>query len=491
MHRLAVNVLRRHPSWMTIPHRAFSVANSPSTLERICIVGSGPAGFYTAKYLLHDHPTVHIDMLEALPTPYGLVRSGVAPDHPEVKNVMHDFEKVAADPRFSFLGNVDVGNDITVPELQRYYNAIVVAAGASDDRKLNIPGEDELTGVLAARSFVNWYNGHPSFRNLHVPLDCDTAVVVGQGNVAVDCARILTKTRDELAATDISQHALDALAASGIKTVYLVGRRGSAQAAFTMKELREITKLPHTDCIVDPNELAQSMNDASAEEIQSSRPQRRIHELLTTVASRPSGGHPSAIRIRFLLSPVELLPSASDPSRVGAIKVERNVLQGAPHHQRAVRAGAFETIPCGLVLRSIGYKSIPFAGVPFDVKRHVIPNVAGRVTASASPDAPVVPGLYCAGWIKRGPSGIIGTNINCARDTVASVLSDEGSLPPLTLQPVAELHAKLRESGAPIVDWDMYRRIEAAEDAAGAAKGKPREKLTSIEDMLAVATQGH
>ncbi|RHX98461.1 hypothetical protein DYB26_014344 [Aphanomyces astaci] len=196
---------------------------------------------------------------------------------------MHDFEKVAADPRFSFLGNVDVGNDITVPELQRYYNAIVVAAGASDDRKLNIPGEDELTGVLAARSFVNWYNGHPSFRNLHVPLDCDTAVVVGQGNVAVDCARILTKTRDELAATDISQHALDALAASGIKTVYLVGRRGSAQAAFTMKELREITKLPHTDCIVDPNELAQSMNDASAEEIQSSRPQRRIHELLSMI----------------------------------------------------------------------------------------------------------------------------------------------------------------------------------------------------------------
>ncbi|ETW04854.1 hypothetical protein H310_03975 [Aphanomyces invadans] len=488
MHRVPGNLLRR-PSWHAVSRRTFSAVDTSSTLERICIVGAGPAGFYTAKYLLHDHPTVHIDMFEALPTPYGLVRSGVAPDHPEVKNVMHDFEKVATDPRFSFFGNVDIGNDITVSELQKHYNAIVIAAGASDDRKLDIPGEDELTGVLAARSFVNWYNGHPSFRNLHVPMDCDTAVVVGQGNVAVDCARILTKNPEELATTDISQHALDALANSGIKNVYLVGRRGVAQAAFTMKELREITKLPHADCIVDPNELEQSVNASSAEELKTLRPQRRIHELLTTVASKPASSNRSAIRIRFLLSPVELLPSAKDPNRVGAIKVEKNVLDGAPFHQRAVGSGEFETIPCGLVLRSIGYKSMPFAGVPFDGKRNVIPNVAGRVTTSAHTNAPVVPGLYCAGWIKRGPSGIIGTNINCARETVASVLSDAGSLPRVSLKPIADLRAKLTASGRPIVDWNMYQRVEAAEVAAGAARGKPREKLTSIDAMLALVTQ--
>ncbi|KAF0686186.1 Aste57867_21972 [Aphanomyces stellatus] len=454
--------------------RAFSTATGK--LERVCIVGSGPAGFYTAKYLLHDHPTLKVDMLEALPTPYGLVRSGVAPDHPEVKNVMNDFEKVAADPRFALLGNVDVGNDVTVKELQRYYNAVVIAAGASDDRKLNIPGEDELSGVLSARSFVNWYNGHPSFRNLSVPLDCDAAVVIGQGNVAVDCARILSKSTDELATTDISQHALDALAKSGIKTVYLVGRRGSAQAAFTMKELREITKLDNVECVVEERELLVSMNESSTAEIEEHRAQRRIYQLLSTVAKRTED-KPKAIRIRFLLSPVELVADAANPSRVGGIKFEKNTLVGEPNRQQAVGTGEFETIPCGLVLRSIGYKSTPFADVPFDSKRSVIPNEAGRVA----------PGLYCAGWIKRGPSGIIGTNITDARETVASILADDGSFT-APLAPADELRAKLASTGQPIVDWAMYQRIEAHETAAGEANGKPREKLTRIDDMLRVAT---
>ncbi|CAK4080497.1 unnamed protein product [Aphanomyces euteiches] len=460
--------------------RAFTTA--PGKLERVCIVGSGPAGFYTAKYLLHDHPTLHVDMLEALPTPYGLVRSGVAPDHPEVKNVMHDFEKVANDPRFSFMGNVDVGHDVTIEELHRYYNAVVIAAGASDDRKLNIPGEDELTGVLAARSFVNWYNGHPSFRNLNVPLDCDAAVVIGQGNVAVDCARILTKTPDELATTDISQHALDALAASGIKTVYLVGRRGAAQAAFTMKELREITKLPNADCIVEQEELMLSMNESSYKEIDESRAQRRIFQLLTSVSKTPDEAKGKAIRIRFLLSPIEVLPDPKDPSRVGAIKVEKNGLVGEPNSQQARGTGEFETIPCGLVLRSIGYKSTPLEGVPFDSKRHVIPNVAGRVINPETNN--VVSGLYCTGWIKRGPSGIIGTNITDARETAASVLADEASTPPKALAPVSELRASIK---TPIIDWSMYSRIEKYEADAGAAKGKPREKLTSIDTMVRVA----
>lgn len=279
---------------------------------RVCVVGSGPAGFYAAKYLLKENARVHVDMLEALPTPYGLVRSGVAPDHPEVKSVMNDFEKVAADERFAFLGNVRVGDDVSLQELKTNYHAIVLAYGAAGDRELGIPGE-HLEGVLSARAFVNWYNGHPQFRDLHVDLSVETAVIFGQGNVAVDCARILTKSVDELATTDISQHAVDALRNryvcgfivclewmvvvailtdtvvgslivtkhSKIKKVYLVGRRGSAQAAFTMKEIRELTKLENVSCVVDPEELKLSFNESSQQEINEQRAKKRMNELLS------------------------------------------------------------------------------------------------------------------------------------------------------------------------------------------------------------------
>ncbi|KDO30351.1 hypothetical protein SPRG_05062 [Saprolegnia parasitica CBS 223.65] len=466
------------------PHGLFRCMSAQADdFKRVCIVGSGPAGFYTAKYLLKEHAGVHIDMLEALPTPYGLVRSGVAPDHPEVKNVMHDFNEVASDPRFTFLGNVRVGTDVSVEALKPYYNAVVLASGASDDRKLNIPGED-LRGVMAARSFVNWYNGHPSFRDLDVPLDTDTAVVIGQGNVAVDCARILSKSPHELASTDISQHALNALAARGIKKVLLLGRRGVAQAAFTMKELREITRLEDAACVVDPIELNAGLNPSSLQEIEETRAQKRIYQLLSTVAKEHTAhaARDRQIQVRFLLSPVEFIPDASDPTRVGAIKVEVNALDGDAYKQRATGTGEFEVIPCGLVLRSIGYKSLPLENVPFDTKRNVLSNVSGRIVdvATQSP----VPGLYCAGWVKRGPSGIIGTNINDARDTVASLMADAPTLPGPS-KSADELHATLA-AATRVVSWADYTRIEAAEEAAGAAVGKPREKFTSVADMLAV-----
>ncbi|OQR83777.1 NADPH:adrenodoxin oxidoreductase [Achlya hypogyna] len=481
----------RRPQWLAT--RAMSTETD--NLKRVCIVGSGPAGFYTAKYLLKEHSGVHVDMLEALPTPYGLVRSGVAPDHPEVKNVMNDFNEVASDPRFTFLGNVNVGSDVSVPELQEHYNAVVLASGATDDRKLNVPGEN-LTGVMAARSFVNWYNGHPAFRDLDVPLDSDTAVVIGQGNVAVDCARILSKSPAELSSTDISAHALDALAKGGIKKVVLVGRRGCAQAAFTMKELREITRLEDAACVMNPAELNSGLNPASLKEIEETRSQKRMYQLLSTefplqilpispvctVAKDYTANAQSSrqIQIRFLLSPVEFLPDAKDPTRVGAIKVEVNQLSGEAFAQKASGTGEFEVIPCGLVLRSIGYKSTPLEHVPFDTKRNVLSNVAGRIVEPAT--QAVVRGLYCAGWVKRGPSGIIGTNINDARETVASLLADVAELPAATKDATA-LHEALRAKKR-VVSWLDYGRIEAAEAAAGAAVGKPREKFTSVAAML-------
>ncbi|RLN38550.1 hypothetical protein BBJ28_00013225 [Nothophytophthora sp. Chile5] len=510
---MALMMLRRPlaiPLW-TRPQRflAARVARSFSATpdaphRRVCVVGSGPAGFYATKYLLKEHAGVHVDMLEALPTPFGLVRSGVAPDHPEVKSVMNDFEKVAADERFRFLGNVRVGEDVRLAELSAHYHAVVLAYGAAADRELGVPGED-LHGVLSARTFVNWYNGHPAFRDLEIDLqEAKTAVIVGQGNVAVDCARVLTKNVDDLATTDMTSHAVEVLRGSGIKKVLLVGRRGSAQAAFTMKEIRELTKLDGVTCVVDPDDLKRSMTSSSEQEIKEQRPRKRMNELLSKATEQfgnPASDDTRVVQIKFLSSPVEIVPDPNDPTRVGGIRLEKTRLEGEANQQRAVGTGEFEEIPCNLVLRSIGYKSLPIeADTPFDSRRHVVANEQGRIvaTSSSSDELQPVVGLYCTGWAKRGPSGIVGTNIVDARETVSCILGDfaegkflhseEGDDKDLGGLEAVEKLIKDRDPTKQLVTWDDYQRLSAEESRRGEVLGKPREKITSVPEMLAVAS---
>lgn len=424
------------------------------------------------------------------------MRTGVAPDHPEVKQVTNDFEQVATDPRFGYLGNVRVGTDVSVEELFSFYDAVVLAYGASSDRAMGVPGED-LRNVTSARAFVNWYNGHPDFRDFAPNLDAEDVVIIGQGNVAIDCARILTKTRDELKETDIAAHALDALSRSKVKRVHVVGRRGHVQAAMTMKELREVTRLEDADFVVSAEELARGRTAASVAELETQRARKRMDALLAEQAALAPAGKRRQLRLRFLLNPSACLPSASDPGAVGGMEFDITALEGAAEAQKAVPTGKKEVIPAGLVLKSIGYKSVPLPGVPFNAKKATVNNVKGRVVAEGEAGAPV-PGLYCAGWLKRGPSGIIGTNITDARETVAALLEDKaaGKLRKATAGEggagLAGLKALLTQRGknpAHQVSWAGWRALDAAELARGAAAGKSREKFVSVPEMLDLAAK--
>jgi adrenodoxin-NADP+ reductase len=431
-----------------------------------------------------------------------LVRSGVAPDHPEVKNVTNDFEEVAKDPRFSFLGNVLVGKDISVQELRNRYSAVILAYGAVSDRTMGIEGEN-LKNVFSARAFVNWYNGHPDFATFTPNLNCEDVVIVGQGNVAIDCARILAKTVDELKTTDIAKHALTALAASKVKRIHVVGRRGHVQAAFTMKELREITRLDDADCIVKAEELDRCRNLQSLKELESQRAKKRLDALLVEVAGSKSES-PSAKRreviLRFLLSPSKLIADSEDNTRVGSFEMDITHLEGEPEKQSARITGKKETIRAGMVLRSIGYKSESLPGVPFDSRKSIVKNILGRVISDSGT---VETGLYCTGWLKRGPSGIIGTNITDARETVACLLEDKkmGKLDTIeredkstsesTTRPIVSLSSLLKTRGKnrqQLVDWNEWLKIDDKERTDGIAVGKPREKIVSVDTMLRVAS---
>jgi adrenodoxin-NADP+ reductase len=424
------------------------------------------------------------------------VRSGVAPDHPEVKSVQNDFESVASDPRVSFLGNVAVGRDISVSDLQKHYNAVVLAYGAASDKYLNIEGE-RLRNVCSARAFVNWYNGHPDFTTFHPNLDSEDVVVIGQGNVALDCARILCKTVHELRATDIAANALQLLASSKVKRVHVLGRRGHIQAAFTMKELRELTRLSDVDVIISKEELQLGRNPASLQELQLHRSKSRMDALLADMTNVPTGVKSKQLFLRFFLSPITVLPSADDPSAVGSVLCQRTELIGPPEHQTAVAVQQTEAIPAGMVLRSIGYKSVSVPGVPFDDKRAVVRNEAGRVM---HPDGSKVPGLYVSGWLKRGPSGIIGTNIPDARETVACISQDRlaKALPALQVSTADAglngVRRVLMEAGrqpTELISWQDFQRINAAELKRGQLSGKPREKYTDINEMLKVLRENN
>ena len=442
---------------------------------RAAIVGSGPSGFYAAEALLESEPTVLVDMFERLPSPFGLVRSGVAPDHPKLKQPIRVYQQIAGSPPFRFLGNVTVGRDITVEELKGCYHVVIFACGAETDRSLGVAGE-HLAGSHAATEFVGWYNGHPDYRDLVFDLSHETAVVIGQGNVAVDVCRILCKTADELRHTDICGHALEVLAQSKIRDVYMIGRRGPAQAKFTHQELRELGNLVGCDPVVDPRDL--ELNPASREELADRRNRANIksYEVLQAFSARPTPTRHRCCHIQFLRSPREL----KGEKRLERVVLARNRLEGEPSQQVARETGEAEELACGVLFRSIGYRGVPIAGVPFDDGRGVFPNRDGRIVDGQN----VVPGLYVAGWIKRGPTGIIGTNREDSVATVNSLLAD---LPKIDAgaKPGADGMKGLLESRRiRVVSYADWQKIDAAEVRRGAAAGKPREKFTRVEEML-------
>jgi ferredoxin/flavodoxin---NADP+ reductase len=463
---------------------------------RIAVIGAGPAGFYAAGHLLKSSAEeFEVDMLERLPTPWGLVRSGVAPDHPKIKSVTRVYEKTAAHPRFRFFGNVHFGEHVSREDLLAHYHAILYATGSPADRPLGIPGED-LPGSHAATEFVGWYNGHPDHTDLELDLlSADRAVVIGNGNVALDVARMLVLAPAELAPTDTADHALEVLARSHVSEVVVVGRRGPAQAAFTNPELLELGELADADVIVDPVELerALAVPDPDAEADITSR---RNVEILQSYAERPPSGQRKRIVLRFLLSPTALL--ADEHGHLGAAELIRNELVPAPGGGlRAQPTDGHETIAAGLVFRAIGYRGIPLPGVPFDERSAVIPNEGGRII-DPSTGAPL-PGEYVVGWIKRGPSGVIGTNKRDAQETVDAILADlsrlsdggrrsPGSGANVPSSPDASaVEALLRARQPDLVTYAGWEAIDRHERALGEPAGRPRVKLTRIEDMLRIA----
>eukprot|EP01036_Dinobryon_divergens_P023512 gene23512-31863_t len=546
-------------------------------IHHIAIVGGGPSGFYTAKYLLDRD--IKVDLYEKLPTPYGLVRFGVAPDHSDVKSVTSTFLQVANNSNFRFYGNVEVVNTpasnantlisddndnntaskpqqsakVSLANLLDRYSAVVLGYGATSDKKLGIPGEENSERVFSAREFVSWYNGHPDCSS-NYPIDLEkveNVVIVGQGNVALDCARILTKSVSSLEITDLSTEALKELRKSKIKSVTIIGRRGHAQCAFTIKELRELSKLEHVNTNILSQEVEEGETAATIQELEGieNRPRKRIAELIRKIAgvtTERSQQQDAAtetlknINIRFLLTPTEILtaptptvleaavssPSSglsSPPSgsrrRVTALKVVRNTLTGPAHRQQPQMVegdeSAVEILPCDLLIKSVGYQcepldtneiaSLPEGGrietvLPFDHQLHRVPHIHGRVVGlGPSSQAAPINGLYVVGWLKRGPTGIIGTNINDAKETVGSILQDLGSqqlkdFPDSSYDPFPLPAQRLREDNrhsSSYVTWDEFLKIDAEERRRGQAASPQREriKILHIDEMLKIAKE--
>jgi ferredoxin--NADP+ reductase len=448
---------------------------------RVAIIGSGPSAFYAAEALLKQNDVVlQIDMYDRLPTPYGLVRGGVAPDHPKIKSVTKVYDRIAASPNFHFYGNVEFGRDITHDDLKARYHQIVYAVGAQSDRRMGIPGED-LPGSYAATEFVGWYNAHPDYRDLQFDLSQERVAVIGNGNVAMDVARILGSSYEELRKTDIADYALEALRNSRVREIYMLGRRGPAQAAFTNPELKELGELEATDVIVSP---AEATPDPLSQAWLAAHPDAMAEKNLKTLAQfaqQPPKGKPRRLYMRFLVSPVEILGSG----HVEKLRIVHNELYTANDGSLRPRpTDQFEELPVGLVFRSIGYKGVALPGVPFDEKAAIIPNLHGRVIDPA--DKHVIPGEYVVGWIKRGPIGIIGTNKPDAVETVKLMLEDVPTLTPLdpALATRESVEALLRAKKPDYVTFDDWLILDQLEMEAGQAVGRPRLKYSRIEDML-------
>jgi ferredoxin/flavodoxin---NADP+ reductase len=449
---------------------------------RVAIVGSGPAGFYTAEHILkHEGTRAEVDMFDRLPTPYGLVRFGVAPDHPKIKSVIRVYEKTAARPEFRFFGNVEVGADVTVEELCERYHAVVFAYGTATDRHLGIPGE-ELPGSHPATEFVNWYNAHPDFADREFDLSCERVVVIGNGNVAADVARMLALTAEELRETDTADHAIEAFNDASVKEILVLGRRGPAQAAFTNPEVRELGEMVDADIDIDPGEM--KLDELSREWLDSDDADptnRRNVDIFTDFSQREPEGKNKKIVMRFLRSPVEI----QGDGKVERIVVAKNDLKRDDSGRiRAVDTGERETIECGLVLRSIGYKGIPIDGVPFDEGSGLIHNDGGQVHDG---EGEQVPGLYAVGWIKRGPSGVIGTNKKDAQETVDKLFADleaERIPEPELARDRGAIESLLAESKPDHITFEGWQAIDAAEVEAGKPHGRPRVKLCRVDELV-------
>jgi len=452
----------------------------------VAIVGAGPSGYFAAASLLRfadtsvagGGPDVAVDMLEMLPTPWGLVRSGVAPDHPKIKSVSRTFEKTAEDPRFRFFGNIAVGQHVSADDLAARYDAVIYAVGTQSDRALGIPGED-LPGSVAAVDFVGWYNAHPHFAEMSPDISSGRAVVIGNGNVAIDVARILVTDPDVLAETDIADHALDALHERGVAEVVILGRRGPLEGAFTTLELRELGELEGVEVIVDPADLADITDEQAAAAGKTIAANIKVLRGYST--SNHSGGDSEGKRrivFRFRTSPIEI----TGTERVETIVVGRNSLYTDDDGRVvAVDTGERETLPAQLVVRAVGYRGVAIPGLPFDERAGTIPHEHGRITGR--------PNDYVAGWIKRGPSGVIGTNKKDSQDTVDTLVADLASA---ELREVGEDYADelvgwLLESQPRLVTDDHWRAIDAHEQSAGEPHGRPRRKVTSVDELLRIA----
>ncbi len=427
----------------------------------VAVIGSGPSGFYTIEALTKGDKDVRVDLIERLPTPFGLIRGGVAPDHQTTKKVARVYEKIAMKDSVDYFGNVEVGRDVSIDELKEMYDAVVLAVGAPRDRKLGIPGEDKA-GVYGSADFVGWYNGHPDFTDLAPDLNTETVVVIGNGNVAIDVARVLVKTEEEMAETDIAHHAADAIQAAPIKDVYMVGRRGPIEAKFTNVELREMGKLDNCVPIIDPDILPDQVTGEWSD-----RDLRLKERNLATLKEFPDvdpAGKEKRVHLSFYASPVEILGD----DKVTGIRMERTKVEGG----RSVGTGDFFDIDCGLVVAAIGYYSEPFPGVPFDDANGIVVHDDGRVGE----------GVYAVGWIKRGPTGVIGSNKPDGDQAATQIFEDI----PDGLKPGREaLKALLAERNVRVINYSDWQVIDEAE-RSGAKTGAPRRKFVTVKEMIAV-----
>ncbi len=447
---------------------------------RVAIIGSGPSGFYAAEHVLsQDDLHVQVDMFDRLPTPFGLVRAGVAPDHPKIKSVTRVYDKIAANPDFRFRGNVEFGADIEHEDLLEYFHAVIYCVGARSDRRLGIPRE-YLPGSHGASDFVGWYNASPDQRNLTFDFSGERVVVVGNGNVAMDVARVLMLPPDELAATDIGGHALRALSANQVREVTILGRRGPAQAAFTYRELRELAERDDIDVIVDPADMQLDPHSLHDTEQQPDRGRDQVLELLGELSERGDRGHDRRIVFRFLVSPLEIVGK----DRVEGIEVVRNELyRGNNGELRARATDDHEVIPADIVFRAIGYQGVSLPGVPFDPITATIPNDRGRVIDPLTGQARA--GEYVAGWIKRGPNGIIGTNKPDAQESVEVLVDDvRAQLLRRDVLPAKVFERFLAERQGEVVSFADWKYLDEREVEKGGELGRPRLKFARVENML-------
>ena len=447
---------------------------------RVAIIGSGPAGFYAAEALLkRSDAVVEVDMFDRLPTPYGLVRGGVAPDHQKIKTVARVFAATATRPTFRFLGNVHLGRELSVEDLRQHYHQIVYATGNEADRRLGIPGEG-IARCTPATVFVGWYNGHPDYRKAQIDLSVERVAVIGNGNVAIDAARILLRGGAELEKTDIAAHALETLRASRVREVFLLGRRGPEQAAFSSAELKELGAMEAADPVVDPGELALCAESTGNAEID------RNLKLLRAYAARAPRANAKKLHLRFLVSPVEILADAA--GKVAGLRLEKNRLETRPDGSLAARgSGEYERLDVGMVLPAIGYAAERIEGVPYDDKARIIANADGRVVDAAN--RAVIANEYVVGWARSGPQGLIGEHKRASADVVKLMIADGAGLEARELPARDAILDLLRARGVQPVSFEDWKQLDDVEVERGARRGAPRDKIVDVEAMLALLGQ--